>query len=212
MSDIYVFGDSHAWNGWLQWPVWQIHPSRVIIYHMGPVLAHTVGAKGIERMNLKDHSTIKSGDIAVFSFGEIDCRAHVSRHIQLPERPHQVIIDEIVSKYFECIKLNADHYDPENPLQIWVYSVPPPAYNELICEKDKFPVSASDEERKQYALYFNSKIREYCKRYSYGFFDVYDAYADENGMLNRELSDGTVHIRDSRFIIEFIRANIILQD
>jgi hypothetical protein len=31
-------------------------------------------------------------------------------------------------------------------------------------------------------------------------------------MLNKELSDGTVHIRDSRFIIEFIRANIILQE
>ena len=210
MTDIYVFGDSHAWNGWTEWPAWRIEPSRVIIYHMGPVLAYTVGAKGIDRMNLKDHSTIRSGDVAVFSFGEIDCRTHISRHIQLPDRSYQAIIDEIVAKYFECIKLNADRYDAANPLKIWVYSVPPPAYRDSIMEQDKFPVSASDDERKQYVLYFNSKLREVCQQYAYGFFDVHDAYADQNGMLNRELSDGTVHISDSRYIIDFIRANGIL--
>lgn len=209
MTDIYVFGDSHAWNGWAEWPVWKIEPNRVVIYHMGPVLAYTVGAKGIDRMNLKDHSTIRSGDVAVFSFGEIDCRTHISRHIQ-PDRPYQTIIDDIVAKYFECIKLNAERYDAANPLKIWVYSVPPPAYRDSIMEQDKFPVSASDDERKQYVLYFNSKLREVCQKYAYGFFDVHDAYADKNGMLNRELSDGTVHIRDSRYIIEFIRANGIV--
>jgi len=208
MTDIYVFGDSHAWNGWTEWPVWHIEPNRVVIYHMGPVLAYTVGAKGIDRMNLKDHSTIRSGDVAVFSFGEIDCRTHISRHIH--DRSYQAIIDDIVAKYFECIKLNADRYDAENPLKIWVYSVPPPAYRNSIVEQDKFPVSASDDERKQYVLYFNSKLREFCGKYTYGFFDVHDAYADQNGMLNRELSDGTVHIRDSRYIIDFIRVNGIV--
>lgn len=209
MTDVYVFGDSHSWNGWAEWPAWHIEPSRVIIYHMGPVLAYTVGAKGIDRMNLKDHSTIKSGDVAVFSFGEIDCRTHISRHIS-PDRTYQTIIDEIVGKYFECIKLNADRYDPENPLRIWVYSIPPPAYFDAILDQDKFPVSASDEDRRMYVTYFNSKIAEFCKLYAYGFFDVHDAYTDENGMLNRDLSDQTVHIRDSRYIIGFIRANNFL--
>jgi hypothetical protein len=210
MTDIYVFGDSHAWNGWVEWPTWQIDPNRVIIYHMGPVLAYTVGSKGIDRMNLKDHSTIRSGDVAIFSFGEIDCRTHISRHIQLPDRTYQIIIDDIVAKYFECIKLNADRYDSANPLKIWVYSVPPPAYRDLITEQDKFPVSASDDERKEYVKYFNLKLREFCHRYAYGFFDVHNAYADQNEMLNRDLSDGTVHIRDGRFIIDFIRSNQII--
>ena len=63
----------------------------------------------------------------------------------------------------------------------------------------------TDEERKQYALYFNEKLKEKCIEKEYIFFDIYNNYIDENGYLRKDLSDGNVHIGNGIYISNFIK-------
>lgn len=62
----------------------------------------------------------------------------------------------------------------------------------------------TDEERKNYVLYFNKKLKEKCIEKEYIFFDIYDNYIDENGFLRKDLSDGIVHIGNGFYIWNFI--------
>ena len=36
------------------------------------------------------------------------------------------------------------------------------------------------------------------------FIDIYKNYADNNGFLNKFLSDGSVHIRDGTYLKDFV--------
>ena len=65
----------------------------------------------------------------------------------------------------------------------------------------------TDEERKQYALYFNEKIKEKYIENEYIFFDIYNNYIDENGCLRKDLSEGNVHIGNGIYISNFIKEN-----
>ena len=68
---------------------------------------------------------------------------------------------------------------------------------------------SSDEERKTYCLYFNNKIKEKCIENNYIFFDVYDKYTDNNGFLNKNLSDNGIHILNGVYLTTFIEENDI---
>jgi hypothetical protein len=48
------------------------------------------------------------------------------------------------------------------------------------------------------------KLKEKCFEYNYIFFDIYNKYTDKDGFLNKELSDGCVHISDGKYINDFI--------
>jgi hypothetical protein len=65
----------------------------------------------------------------------------------------------------------------------------------------------TDEERRQYVLYFNEKLREKCIERGYIFFDIYNNYIDKNGFLSKYLSDGNVHIENGIYISKFIKEN-----
>ena len=65
----------------------------------------------------------------------------------------------------------------------------------------------TNEERKQYALYFNKKLKEKCIENNYIFFDIYNNYIDENGFFRKDLSDDNVHISNGIYISNFIKDN-----
>ena len=74
-------------------------------------------------------------------------------------------------------------------------------------ENSYYPYLGTDEERKQYVLYFNKKLKEKCIENNYIFFDIYNNYTDENGFLRKNLSDGNVHIAKGIHISNFIKEN-----
>jgi hypothetical protein len=188
---IHTVGDSHSYNGW----------SGIIPHHVGPVLCYSFGKKRLELFDIRSFG-MSDGDTLVFSFGEIDCRCHVYKHLT-ETVTYDVVIDEIINNYFETIKLhvNAAQIHFKN---ICVYNIPPPIERHNTWENPEYPYLGTDEERKQYALYFNAKLKEKCIENGYVFFDVYDKYADENGYLIKALSDDNVHIRDGVYIRQFI--------
>ncbi len=187
---IHTTGDSHSNFSGLS-----------IQHHIGPVLCYSFGKDKLTRCNISDFK-LNEGDSIVFCFGEIDCRCHIYKHVT-SEVSYQSIIDSIVGNYFEAIKVNVSTLSVKLK-NVCVYNVVPPVQRYNTVENPEYPYLGSDEERKEYVLYFNQKLGEKCAEYGYIFMDVYDKYVDENGFLSKGLSDGNVHIGNHLYVKDFI--------
>jgi len=191
---IHTIGDSHSFVGW----------NGVINHHLGAILCHSFGKEKLNRCDIREFN-IKDGDTIIFSLGEIDCRCHIHKHIT-DTTTYQYIINEMVNNYFEAIELNVS-ISQIKLKNVCVYNVVPPVQKYNSCEDPNFPFLGTDEERKQYVLYFNEKLKEKCIERGYIFFDIYNNYIDENGFLRKDLSDGKVHIGNGVYINNFIKEN-----
>lgn len=194
---IHTFGDSHASNIYSGWK----DCDGVISHHLGPVLCYSFGKEKLFRCDISNFD-IKNNDSVVFCFGEIDCRCHVNKHITY-KKTFDIIINEIVCNYADAIKINIENCKVKLKT-ICIYNVVPPVNSYNTSENKVYPFLGSDDERKSYVLYFNKRLKEICEEYGWIFFDIYDFYTDTNGFLNKELSDGGVHIKNGRFLKEFI--------
>jgi hypothetical protein len=191
---IHTIGDSHSGNGW----------TRITQHWLGPLLCYSFGKEKLDRCDIRKFN-IKDGDTIVFCLGEIDCRSHIHKHIT-ETTSYQDIINAIVDNYFEAVQLNVA-VSQIKLKNVCVYNVVPAIKKHGKRENSEYPYLGTDEERKSYVLYFNGKLKEKCAEYGYVFFDVYDKYVDAEGFLNKDLSDGNVHIRDGVHITNFIREN-----
>lgn len=193
---IHTFGDSHCYFGW-------DNIDNIKTHHLGPKLCFSVGRDGI---NIKDGFGIKDNDIVIFSFGEIDCRCHINKHIS-DILDYKQIIDSIIENYFIQIKIAVDNL---SNVKTVIYNVVPPVKKKSTSENKEFPFLGTDNERKNYVLYFNEKLKQKCIEYNYIFFDIYNNYIDEEGFLKKKLSDGHVHIKDEIYIKLFIEKNLTI--
>ena len=191
---IHTFGDSHSFKGWTNIP-------NVLTHHLGPKLCFSIGRDGI---NIKDGYNVNNGDTVIFCFGEIDCRCHIHKHITKGNNYKQ-IIDNIVNNYFIEIKKAVNTF---KNLNTFIYNVVPPIQRHNTPENLAYPYLGTDDERKEYVLYFNEKLKQKCIEYNFLFFDVYNNYIDSYGFLNKSLSDGNVHIRNGVYLKEFIKNNL----
>ena len=189
---IHTIGDSHSGNGW----------TGIIKHHLGPLLCYSFGKEKLNRCDIRKFN-IKNGDTIIFCLGEIDCRCHIHKHIT-DQISYQNIINNIVDHYFEAIELNVS-ISKIKLKNICVFNVVPPIQKHNTSENPAYPYLGSDEERKEYTLYFNQKLKEKCVEKKYIFFDVYRHYSDENGFLRKDLSDGNVHIGNGIHITNFIK-------
>ena len=191
---IHTIGDSHSHNGW----------SGIINHHLSALLCYSFGKEKLNRCDIRNFN-IKDGDTIVFCLGEIDCRCHIHKHVTETTR-YQDIINNIVDNYFEAIELNVS-ISQIKLKNVCVYNVVPPIQKYNTSENPEYPYLGSDEERKQYTLYFNEKLKEKCIEKEYIFFDIYNNYIDENGYLRKDLSDDNVHIGNGIYISNFIKEN-----
>jgi hypothetical protein len=163
-----------------------------------------LGKEKLNRCDIRNYN-IKHGDTIVFCLGEIDCRCHIHKHIT-KTTTYQDIINNIVNNYFEAIELNVS-ISQIKLKNICVYNVVPPIQKYNTLKNPEYPYLGTDEERKQYVLYFNKKLKEKCIEKGYIFFDIYNNYTDKNGYLRKDLSDHNVHISNGIFISNFIKKN-----
>ena len=194
---IHIIGDSHSENGW---------NSNVINHSFQNMLCYAFGINRIRTVNIKNFN-INDGDSIIFCFGELDCRSYIKNNVN-ELITYQQIINDIIINYFNYISFSIN-YSGVNFKKICVFNVVPPVEQDNTIEDIYFPFLGTDEERKSYVLYFNTKLKEYCELNNYIFFDVYDKYTDENGFLKKDLSDGRVHIKNGIYIDEFITNNDI---
>ena len=195
---IHTIGDSHCIYGFYGL-------SGIIAHQLGAVLCYSFGKEKLNRCDIRNYN-INTGDTVIFCLGEIDCRCHIHKHIT-ETLTYQDIINEIVDDYFEAIALNVSTL--QIPLKnVCIYNIVPPIQKYNTDENPEVPFLGTDEERKNYVLYFNKKLKEKCIEMEYIFFDIYDNYIDENGFLRKDLSDGNVHISNSIYITNFINDHL----
>jgi hypothetical protein len=200
---IHTLGDSHCAAGWRN-----VLPDERI-HWLGAKLCYSVGRDGLPLKSnynpqLNRPFNINNGDTVIFSFGEIDCRCHVHKYIT-EEKTYKDIIDEIVDKYFVSIQNAVNEFEQ---LKAVVYNVVPTVEKKHYEEDAGFPFLGTDEERKQYVLYFNERLRQKCLEYNYVFCNIYDKYTDTNGLLNKDQGNG-VHIKDDPIHLKaFIENNL----
>jgi len=199
---IHTIGDSHSINGWYTSDEWY---GKIKTHHLGGILCYSFGRDKLNRCDIRNFN-IEDGDTIIFSFGEIDCRSHINKHIT-ETRTYQDIIDNIIDNYFKAIELNIS-ISQIKLKYVCVYNIVPPVQKINTWENLEVPYLGTDEERKQYVLYFNKKLKEKCIEKEYIFFDIYNNYKDENGFLRKDLSDGNVHIKNGIYITKFIQENL----
>lgn len=200
----HTFGDSHSskLGGWTYCKNIDLE-----MHNIGALLCYSFGNEHLNRCDIRKFD-VKDGDTIIFCLGEVDCRCHIHKHITRT-LTYKHIIDDIIDKYIKAIKIivTISQLKFKN---ICIYNVVPPIEKKKVSsENPEYPYLGSDEERKKYVLYFNDLIKKKCVKNKFIFFDIYDKYTDKNGYLRKDLSDGNVHIRDGRYISDFINETLI---
>lgn len=186
LSKTYFYGDSHGESSFKGFSM--PHECRV----EKSCTMHRVG-RDKEVPNWQPCST---KDTAVFSFGEVDCRAHIGKQIELGRREKDVI-NTLTEEYIDTIRAIA------NCRVIVVAVIPPTARKdyEASVPGGGFPFVSSDEDRVRYTKSVNARLSELCRQNNFIFFDPYEPYTRDDGCLRRELSDGNVHVGDTRHVL-----------
>ncbi len=196
---IHTFGDSHSSAGWVHIPGIEIHA-------IGPILAYSLGRDATPRFNIANkHYNVKENDTVIFCLGEIDCRGHVHKHIT-PNKSYQQVIDEVIVNYLKGIEMNVRQF---RKLRVCVYNVVPPIEKDKVAIEfqkmhPEWPFLGTNKERLLYHKYFNKRALEECDKRGYIFIDIFDKYADENGFLRTNLSDGITHIENPIYLKEVV--------
>jgi len=194
---IYLYGDSHISNGFkdLEIPYKDNFCPSVTMFRIGR-------DNKIINFNNNDHN---ENSIICIGYGEVDCRCHIQRQINLNNNEDD-IIKNLIESYFSTIKNNINKY-----FKIIIVGIIPPVikeeyerFNGVITHE--YPFVGSDKDRVRFTNKMNNLIKEYCDKNKFIYFCPYSYYTRENGTLKYELSDRTVHIKDtSYFLNEFYK-------
>ena len=202
---IHTFGDSHSSFGWRK-------IDGVKVHHLGPKLMHSL------KTDFYKHGKISDEDCLIFCFGEIDVRCHIHKHIS--DKNYKNLISSMCNDYLSKILEIKKDNEIKN---VFIYNILPTrrvdskepyvldckSYQVYDEEKAKpFPFIGSDEERKLYTFSMNNKLKELSQLNEIGFIDVLSQYSDQDGYLNMNLSDGTVHINDEKHLKNYLNSHL----
>jgi len=191
---IYLYGDSHAYFSFknLKLDYVDLHNDSITMFR--------IGRDNIIINFNKDR--IQKNDIIILLYGEVDCRCHIQRQINLGKNEDD-IINELVSNYFTTIKNNTSNLD----IKIIIVGIIPPTKRndyEILHGSimHEFPFIGSDECRVRYTNKMNKLLEEFSIINNYIYFNPYSYYERLDGTLKFELSDKNVHLGDNLFFLE----------
>lgn len=134
-------------------------------------------------------------DLIVWSLGEIDIRCHFDKQVNFYKRNEDKIIDELIHNGVKT--LQAIH-----PTFGFLGITPPVKKEEIVHLDRQYPITGTNEDRVRWTKKFNTSLKNYCSIYNRPFIDVYEQHSTVDGFLVKELSDGSVHIKNKVKIME----------
>jgi len=125
-------------------------------------------------------------DKILFSFGEIDCRAHLPKEIHLKGKDFKLTIEFSVNEYFKTIL----HY---KQVKGWNVCVLGPSPSHFV--DGNFDVTyGTNIQRNIITSGFNKFLEEKCNMYSVPFVCLFDEILTQDGRTNPKYMDGWVHL------------------
>jgi hypothetical protein len=202
---IYLYGDSHANKAFqhLSYPFKNYHQSSVTMFRIGR-----------DNMIINyNPAEVSEKDIVIIAYGEVDCRCHIQRQINIGHNEDHVIY-YLVYNYFKTMKNNIH----PNVKVIVVSVIPPTKQNDYESLHGpithEFPFVGTDESRVRYTAKMNYFLEEFAKQNGYYFFNPYAYCTRPDGTLCFEMSDTCVHIKDASILLEqfsqFVKENNII--
>jgi hypothetical protein len=150
--------------------------------------------------NIVNWKPCNQNDTVIIAYGEVDCRAHIGKQVDLG-RTEDEVIQELTNAYIDTVKTIARCH-------VIIVAVIPPTTNAEYCSENPnggFPFVSSDIDRVRYTRKVNENLESLCRRNNFRFFNPYAPYTREDGCLRRELSDGNVHVGNNKLIIAQLR-------
>ena len=195
MPKLYIYGDSHGRES-LRGIENSVNKSQSSI---------TMFRIGRDKLIINfSPSDLVDGDVFIFVYGEVDCRCHVGKQVQLGRSEDEVIVS-LVRSYIETI-----HSTIPNSKKVVVLGVIPPVHqleHEAIHGPitHEFPFVGTDEDRHRYTQRVNQELEKVCSEFGYQYVYPYGPYTDQYGFLIRKLSDNNCHIGPNEAILEHMR-------
>lgn len=149
---------------------------------------------------------IREGDIAMYSYGEIDVRYLILKHCNREEvnsswsgnhynecRELNDIIENLINNYITQIKKNEERYKCRS----YVYFIVPPTYK----TNEETMYTGTLEERKLLYDYFTKRLYNVCLMNDIPVISIYNQIVDENGLLKHEYQakEGDCHIHNNYY-------------
>lgn len=221
---IHIFGDSHAAFGFTNKPSISPHEESIFI-HKGNIKVpmiidwnsctmHKVGRDGLSYLDIRKFG-VRDGDICVFTFGEIDVRMHIGRQRDVYKRALNEILDTLLGTYMRTIRGNLAFF---KDITCVLVSTVPPATNAATQLSPSYPIHGTAADRVNIAKKLNKCLEVLAAENGFLFLNIYPLFADANGVLMRQLSDGHVHVnikenyRIKNLLIELLIKNDALKE
>jgi hypothetical protein len=191
---LYSAGDSHA-------DTLSGRPG-VKVAHVGPVTAFRAGRRGeltrlfaglvarrvptwAEPVALR--AVVRPRDRVLLCFGEIDVRAHFARRAAEYDS-----VAQLSAFLAERLAAEARELAGRTGAAVGIASVTPPAAR---VDDPGFPTHGTVDERVAWTRELNRAYGAACRRFGVVWVDAYDCFADRDGRLRPDVSDGAVHVR-----------------
>lgn len=197
---IHCIGDSHvsffSGEDRMQ-PLWPVDSNQLIpifkSYRLGPVLAYNLCKRrtrsgGREKLFSLLMNHIPPLSRILLCFGEIDCRVHLPKQVQMSNRLLNEIVRECVERYFSVV-MEVKRLD----YRLTLWNVIPSTLQENTDHVEYAPVGGCML-RNDISRLFNDMLRQLASTEEIEFISIFDSLVDSNGMTDTSYYADEIHL------------------
>jgi hypothetical protein len=136
------------------------------------------------------------GDSVLFSYGKRDCRGQIKKQIEAQRKSEDAVIEEIVNHYMKILVFIKETIFQESKLnKFMVYNAVPQG---VITKETVHLFYGTQEERMQYTIKFNNRLKEACEPHGMLFIETSSFMLDENNLpFKRIFTDDGNHLNQT---------------
>ncbi len=181
---------------------------KIYCYRLGSALAFNCNKYGTTTKSKEKIETIitnldPQNDMILFSFGEIDCRAHILKQCEIKNMGFEKIVEECISNYWQLI---TEVHQYGFKIVIWnaVYSANYEERNPNL----QYPYFGTVQQRNTVTEFFNIQLKTKANKAGIIFLDISTFLIDTSSKLTIEsYYFDAVHLNNRLFLTTIAKIN-----